>query len=85
MILLRRPIASSLPQHNHLEKTLKLSVTVFPELAELLERERPLEAAGRRKSSIAGVRSKRLPATAFRIVGVRRIGWSQPVRAAVPG
>ncbi len=39
---------------NHHEKTLKLSATVFPELAEALERERPLEAAGRSKSFIAG-------------------------------
>jgi hypothetical protein len=40
-------------RYNHHEKTLKLSATVFPELAELLERERPAEA-GRSKSSIAG-------------------------------
>jgi site-specific DNA recombinase len=39
---------------NHHEKTLKLSATVFPELAEALEEERPLEAAGRSKSFIAG-------------------------------
>jgi site-specific DNA recombinase len=39
---------------NHQEKTLKLSATVFPELAEALEAERPLEAAGRSKSFIAG-------------------------------
>jgi hypothetical protein len=39
---------------NHHEKTLKLSATVFPELAEALEGERPLEAAGRSKSFIAG-------------------------------
>ena len=41
-------------RRNHHEKTLKLSATVFPELAEALERERPLEAAGRSKSFIAG-------------------------------
>ena len=41
-------------RYNHLDKTLKLSVTVFPELAEILEDERPLEAAGRSKSFIAG-------------------------------
>jgi hypothetical protein len=41
-------------RYNHHEKTLNLSVTVFPELAEILEDERPLEAAGRRKSFIAG-------------------------------
>jgi hypothetical protein len=35
-------------------KTLQLSVTLFPELAEILESERPLEAAGRSKSFIAG-------------------------------
>jgi hypothetical protein len=40
-------------RYNHREKTLKLSVTVFPELAELLECERPAEA-GRSKSFIAG-------------------------------
>jgi hypothetical protein len=39
---------------NHHEKTVRLSATAFPELAEALERERPLEAAGRGKSSIAG-------------------------------
>jgi hypothetical protein len=32
------------------EARLKLSVTVFPELAELLERERPAEVAGRSDS-----------------------------------
>jgi site-specific DNA recombinase len=41
-------------RYNHHEKTLKLSVTVFPALAEILESERPLEAAGRSKSFIAG-------------------------------
>ena len=41
-------------RYNHLDKTLKLSVTVFPELAEILEDERPLKAAGRRNSLIAG-------------------------------
>jgi hypothetical protein len=41
-------------RYNHLEKTLQLSVTVFPELAQILEDERPIEAAGRRKSFIAG-------------------------------
>ena len=41
-------------RYNHHERTLKLSVTVYPELAEILEDERPLEAAGRRKSFIAG-------------------------------
>jgi hypothetical protein len=40
-------------RYNHHWKTLKLSATVFPELAELLERERPAEA-GRSKSFIAG-------------------------------
>jgi hypothetical protein len=34
-------------RYNHLEKTVALSVTVFPELAQILEDERPLEAAGR--------------------------------------
>ena len=41
-------------RYNHLEKNLVLSVPVFPELAEILESERPLEAAGRSKSFIAG-------------------------------
>ena len=41
-------------RYNHQERTLRLSVAVFPELAEILESERPLEAAGRSKSSIAG-------------------------------
>jgi hypothetical protein len=40
-------------RYNHLEKALKLSVAVFPELAGLLERERPPQAAGRSKSFIA--------------------------------
>ena len=39
--------------YHHHEKTFKLSVTVFPELVELLECERPAEA-GRSKSFIAG-------------------------------
>lgn len=41
-------------RYNHVDKTLKLSVTVFPELAAILEAERPLEGAGRSKPSIAG-------------------------------
>jgi hypothetical protein len=40
-------------RYNHHENTLELSVTVFPEVAELLECERPAEA-GRSKSFIAG-------------------------------
>ena len=41
-------------RYNHHEKTLKLSVAVLPELAELLGSERPAERAGRSKSPIAG-------------------------------
>ena len=41
-------------RYNHHEQTLQLSATVFPELADVLEDERSLQAAGRSKSSIAG-------------------------------
>jgi hypothetical protein len=60
-------------RYNHHEKTLKLSVTVFPELAEVLESERPLEAAGRSKSFIAGAGYEGVPATAFRIAEVHKL------------
>jgi len=42
-------------RYDHLEKTLKLSATVFPELSDVLkENDRPRDWAGRRKSYIAG-------------------------------
>lgn len=37
-------------RYSYLEKTLKLSVAVFPELEGLLEHERPPQATGRSKS-----------------------------------
>jgi hypothetical protein len=42
------PATRTAPLVTHANKTLKLSVAVFPDLAEILESERPLEAAGRR-------------------------------------
>jgi hypothetical protein len=50
-------------RYNHLDKTLRLSVTVYPELAEILEREPPLKAAGRSKAYIAGAGCERNPPT----------------------
>jgi hypothetical protein len=39
----------------HSGKTLQPSVTVFPELAKILENERPLKATGRRKPFITNL------------------------------
>ena len=41
-------------RYNHTEKTLALSVAVFPELAAILENRRPAEVASRSNPSIAG-------------------------------